>query len=36
MTTDVKMRGEKLQYDINRATAAAKMPALPSGKKDKY
>ena len=34
MTTDNKIRDEKLQYDINRA--AAKMSALSSGKIYKY
>ena len=34
MTTDDKIRGEKLQYDINRE--AAKISALLSGKIDKY
>ena len=34
MTTDDKIRDEKLQYDINRE--AAKMSALSSGKIDKY
>ena len=34
MTTDDKIRGEKLQYDINRE--AAKTSALSSGKIDKY
>ena len=34
MTIDDKMRDEKLQYDINRE--AAKIPALSSGKIDKY
>ena len=34
MTTDDKVRDEKLQYDINRE--AAKMSALSSGKIDKY
>ena len=33
MTTD-KIRDEKLQYDINRE--AAKIPALSSGRNDKY
>ena len=34
MTTDDKIRDEKLQYDINRE--AAKILALLSGKLDKY
>ena len=34
MTTDVKIRDEKVQYDINRE--AAKIPALSSGKIDEY
>ena len=34
MTTDNKIRDEKLQYDINKETA--KMSALSSGKNDKY
>ena len=34
MTTDDKIRDEKLQYDINRE--AAKISALSSGKIDKY
>ena len=34
MTTDDKLRNEKLQYDIN--TKAAKTSPLPSGKVDKY
>ena len=34
MTTDYEIRGEKLQYDINRE--AAKVSALSSGKTDKY
>ena len=34
MTTDDKIRNEKLQHDINRE--AAKISALPSGKFDKY
>ena len=34
MTIFVKIRGEKLQYDINRE--AAKISALSSGKIDKY
>ena len=34
MTTDDKIRNEKLQYDINRE--AAKISALSSGKSDKY
>ena len=34
MTIDGKIRGEKLQYDINRE--AAKTLALPSGKIDEY
>ena len=34
MTIDGKIRGEKLQYDINRE--AAKILALPSGKIDEY
>ena len=34
MTTDGKIKGEKLQYDINRE--AAKILALPSGKIDEY
>ena len=34
MTIDDKIRDEKLQYDINRE--AAKIPALSSGKVDKY
>ena len=34
MTIDDKIRDEKLQYDINRE--AAKIPALSSGKIDKY
>ena len=34
MTIDGKIRDEKLQYDINRE--AAKIPALSSGKIDKY
>ena len=33
MTTDDKIREEKLQYDANRE--AAKIPALPSGKIEK-
>ena len=33
MQTDDKIRGEKLQYDINRE--AAKISALSSGKIDK-
>ena len=33
MTIDDKIRGEKLQYDINREPA--KISALPSGKIDK-
>ena len=34
MTIDIQIRDEKLQYDINRE--AAKIPALSSGKVDKY
>ena len=34
MTIDSKIRDEKLQYDMNRETA--KIPALSSGKIDKY
>ena len=34
MTTDDKIRDEKLQYDINRE--AAKISALSSGKIDKH
>ena len=34
MTTDDKIREEKLQYDVNRE--AAKISALPSGKIEKY
>ena len=34
MTTDGKIRGEKLQYNINRE--AAKISALSSGEIDKY
>ena len=34
MTTDDKIRGEKLRYDINRE--ATKWSALSSGKIDKY
>ena len=34
MATDDKIRGEKLQYNINRE--AAKISALLSGKIDKY
>ena len=34
MTTDVKIRDEKVRYDINRE--AAKIPALSSGKIDEY
>ena len=34
MTTDGKIRGEKLQYNINRETA--KISALSSGEIDKY
>ena len=34
MTTDGKIRDEKLQYDINRE--AAKISALSSRKVDKY
>ena len=34
MTINDQIRGEKLQYDINRG--AAKIPALSSGKIDKY
>ena len=34
MTTDDKIRDEKLQYDINRE--AAKISALSSVKMDKY
>ena len=34
MTIDGKIRDEKLQYNINRE--AAKIPALSSGKIDKY
>ena len=34
MTTDDKIKDEKLQYDINRQ--AAKISALSSGKTDKY
>ena len=34
MTIDDKIRDEKLQYNINRE--AAKIPALSSGKVDKY
>ena len=34
MTTDDKIRDEKLQYDINRE--APKILALSSGKFDKY
>ena len=34
MTIDSKIRDKKLQYDINRETA--KIPALSSGKIDKY
>ena len=34
MTIDDKIRDEKLQHDINRE--AAKIPALSSGKVDKY
>ena len=34
MTTNDQIKGEKLQYDINRE--AAKIPALSSGKLHKY
>ena len=34
MTIDDKIRGEKLQYDINKE--AAKISALSHGKVDKY
>ena len=34
MTTDDKIRDEKLQYDVNRKTA--KISVLSSGKIDKY
>ena len=34
MTTDDKIRNEKLQYDLNRELA--QISALPSGKIDKY
>ena len=34
MTTDDKIRDEKMQFDINRE--AAKMSGLSSGKIDKY
>ena len=34
MTIDDNIRGEKLQYDINRE--AAKISAIASGKIDKY
>ena len=34
MTTDDKIRNEKLQYDINRE--ATKISALSSGKIDEY
>ena len=34
MTVEDEVRGEKLQYDINRV--AAKISALSSGKNDKY
>ena len=34
MTIDIKIRDEKLQYDINRE--AEKISALSSGKIDKY
>ena len=34
MTTDYKIRDEKLQYNINKE--AAKISALSSGKIDKY
>ena len=34
MTIDNKIKGEKLQYDINRE--AAKVSALLSGEIDKY
>ena len=34
MTIDEKIRGEKLQYDINRE--AAKVSALSSGKIDEH
>ena len=34
MTTDDKIRGEKLQYDINKE--AAKLSAISSGKIDKH
>ena len=34
MTIEDKIRGEKLQYDIN--TEAAKISALSSGRIDKY
>ena len=34
MTTDNQIRGEKLQYDVNRETA--KISAWSSGKNDKY
>ena len=34
MTIDIQIRDEKLQYDIDRE--AAKIPALSSGKIDKY
>ena len=34
MTTDDQIKGEKLQYDINRE--AAKISVLSSGKVDKY
>ena len=34
MAIEDPIRGEKLQYDINRE--AAKIPALTSGKIDKY
>ena len=34
MTIDDQIRGEKLQYDVNRGTA--KISVLSSGKTDKY
>ena len=34
MTIDDKIKGEKMQYDIN--TEAAKISALSSGKIDEY
>ena len=36
MTTDKKIRDEKLQYDFSRDKGITKGITLPSGKTDKY